>query len=214
MGKGYFITLEGPDGSGKTTQARLLGDYLKEQGYSVLLTREPGGTELAEEIRRVILTPSQEPLEPVAEILLYAASRAQHAGRLIKPALENGEVVICERFIDSSLAYQGYALGWDLKAIEEVNRIAVGDLQPDLTFLLDLETERSFNRINNRFDLNKTGIDRIESRGFQFQEKVRAGYLELAKCNPRIVLLKTSQKSIKEIHQELVAITVERLRAL
>jgi dTMP kinase len=204
MSKGYFITLEGADGSGKSTQAHLLADYLKNLNYPVILTREPGGTPLAEEIRRVILTPSTEPLEPIAEILLYAASRAQHVSQLIKPALEAGKIVICERFIDSSLAYQGYALGWNLKLIQDINRIAASELQPDLTFLLDVNTERSLNRVSNRSDANKTKVDRIESRGLSFQEKVRQGYLELAKVNPRFVVINASQKSIKDIHTELI----------
>jgi dTMP kinase len=204
MSKGYFITLEGADGSGKSTQAHLLADYLKNLNYPVILTREPGGTPLAEEIRRVILTPSTEPLEPIAEILLYAASRAQHVSQLIKPALEAGKIVICERFIDSSLAYQGYALGWNLKLIQDINRIAASELQPDLTFLLDVNTERSLNRVSNRSDANKTKVDRIESRGLSFQEKVRQGYLELAKVKPRFVVINASQKSIKDIHTELI----------
>jgi thymidylate kinase len=203
-GRGYFITLEGADGSGKSTQAHLLADYLKSMNYPVILTREPGGTPLAEEIRQVILTPSQEPLEPLAEILLYAASRAQHVAQLIKPALTAGKIIISERFIDSSLAYQGYGLGWNLKLIRDINNIAAGGLQPDLTFLLDVNTERSINRVSNRSDANKVKVDRIESRGFSFQEKVRQGYLELAKANPRFVVVNTAQKSIKEVHGELV----------
>jgi dTMP kinase len=214
MGKGYFITLEGADGSGKSTQARLLVEHLKALGYSVILTREPGGTPLAEEIRRVILTPSQETLEPLAEILLYAASRTQHVNQLIKPALAEGKIVICERFIDSSLAYQGYALGRDLELIREINQIVVGDLQPDLTLLLDVDTERSVNRINNRSDTTKTQVDRIESRGFSFQEKVRQGYLELAKKDSRIVLINSTQRGIKEIHTEILNILTIRLQGI
>lgn len=212
MEKGYFITLEGPDGSGKSTQARLLVDHLKSMDYSVVLTREPGGTPLAEEIRRVILTPSRETLEPLTEILLYAASRTQHVNQLIRPALTGAKVVICERFIDSSLAYQGYALGWDLKLIEQINQIVVGDLQPDLTFLLDVETERSIGRMNNRSEAANTKVDRIEARGFSFQERVRRGYLELAKQNPRIIVINATQKSIKEIHFEIINILASRLK--
>ncbi|HEY8463807.1 MAG TPA: dTMP kinase, partial [Bacillota bacterium] len=137
MTEGYFITLEGPDGSGKSTQARLLAEYLQKSGREIILTREPGGTPLAEEIRKLILTPTAETLEPMTEILLYTASRAQHVARIIKPALAAGKVVICERFIDSSLAYQGYGLGWSLDLIKTINRLAIGDCRPDLTFLLD-----------------------------------------------------------------------------
>jgi dTMP kinase len=213
MSKGYFVTLEGADGSGKSTQARLLAESLKNLNYSVILTREPGGTPLAEEIRRVILTPSTEPLEPLTEILLYAASRAQHVNQLIKPALAEGKIVICERFVDSSMAYQGYGLGWDLKLVSEINQRAVGNLQPDLTFLLDVETERSINRMSNRSDANKIKIDRIESRDFTFHDKVRQGYLELAKVNSRVVIIKATQKTIKEVQAEMIHILEAKLQA-
>ncbi len=211
MNNGYFITLEGADGCGKSTQAHLLAEYLKNRGCPILLTREPGGTPLAEEIRRVILTPSSEPLTPLAEILLYAASRAQHVSQLIKPALAEGKIVISERFIDSSLAYQGWALGWDLKLIGEINQIAAAGVEPDLTFLLDVNTERSISRLNNRLEANKTQGDRIESRGFAFQEKVRQGYLKLACHNPRIVVIDATCKGIKEIHSELIQTLMDRL---
>ncbi len=211
MENGYFITLEGADGCGKSTQAHLLVEYLKSLNYPVLLTREPGGTPLAEEIRRVILTPSPEPLTPLAEILLYAASRAQHVSQLIKPALAEGKIVISERFIDSSLAYQGYALGWDLKLIGEINKTAAAGLEPDLTFLLDVNTERSISRLNNRLDANKTQGDRIESRGFAFQEKVRQGYLKLAKQNPRMIVIDAGGKGVKEIHSELIHYLMNRV---
>ncbi len=211
MNNGYFITLEGADGCGKSTQAHLLAEYLKNHGCPILLTREPGGTPLAEEIRRVILTPSSEPLTPLAEILLYAASRAQHVSQLIKPALAEGKIVISERFVDSSLAYQGWALGWDLKLIREINQIAAAGLEPDLTFLLDVNTERSISRLNNRLEANRTQGDRIESRGFAFQEKVRQGYLKLARLNPRIVVVDAACKGVKEIHSELIQTLMDRL---
>lgn len=204
MKQGCFITLEGPDGGGKSTQARLLAEYLEKQGREVVLTREPGGTPLAEEIRKLILTPTAEALEPMAEILLYTASRAQHVQGLIKPALAAGKVVICERFIDSSLAYQGYGLGWDLELIKTINRIAVGDLAPDLTFLLDNDPRQGLQRVARRSDANRTTVDRIEARGVAFQERVRQGFLELAAAQPRIILIKTAQRTITEIHQEII----------
>jgi dTMP kinase len=204
MGKGYFIVLEGPDGGGKSTQARLLAEYLRGIGQDAVLTREPGGTPLAEEIRRVILTPSQESLDPMAEILLYAASRIQHVRRLIQPSLDAGRIVICERFIDSSLAYQGYGLGWDLELIKAVNRLAVGEMAPDCVFLLDSEPEAGLARVNRRSEATQGGLDRIEARGLDFQQRVRQGYLELAASNPRVLVINTTRRTIEDIHDELV----------
>jgi dTMP kinase len=210
---GLFITLEGADGCGKSTQARLLADNLKNNGYPVILTREPGGTPLAEEIRRVILTPGTEALDSTAEILLYAASRAQHVNGFIKPALAMGNIIICERFIDSSFAYQGFGLGMDLEAIRAVNRMAIGDFEPDLTFLLDVETEISGERIRQRSAASQSGIDRIESRGAGFQEKVRQGFRELARNSSRIELIDVSRQGIQEIHQLIMTAVLERLKA-
>jgi dTMP kinase len=207
---GLFITLEGADGCGKSTQARLLADYLKNKGYQVLLTREPGGTPLAEEIRKVILTPGTEILDSTAEILLYAASRAQHVNSFIKPALAAGKMIICERFVDSSLAYQGYGLGMDLETIKAVNRMAIGNFEPHLTFLLDVETEICQERIRKRSAASQTGIDRIESRGVTFQEKVRQGFRDLARKNSRIVLIDVAHQGIQEIHQRIIARFLER----
>jgi dTMP kinase len=205
MQKGYFVTLEGPDGGGKTTQAGLLAEYIKQLGYKVILTREPGGTPLAEEIRRLILNPTEEILQPMAEILLYAASRAQHVQTLIQPALAAGKVVICERFVDSSLAYQGYGLGWDLELIRRINRLAVGDVMPDLTFLLDNDARLCLDRVAQRSGDIRTKVDRIEARGVEFQERVRRGYLELASLEPRMIVIDTSRKDIEEVHREILA---------
>jgi dTMP kinase len=205
MEKGYFITLEGPDGGGKSTQARLLVDYLKKTGYETVLTREPGGTPVAEEIRRVILTPTEENLAPMTEILLYAAARAQHVQGLIRPALAAGKVVICERFIDSSLAYQGFGLGWDLELIKTVNRLAIGEFMPDCTFLLDNDAENGLARVTRRAGAANSSVDRIEARGVAFQQRVRQGYLKLAAQKPRVILINTAGRTIEDIHDELVA---------
>lgn len=211
MGNGYFITLEGIDGSGKSTQAKLLYEHLQEKGCRVLLTREPGGTNLAEEIRRVILTPGKEEMDPMAEILLYAASRAQHVNNLIKPAIEAGQIVISERFVDSSLAYQGYGLGRDLHLIREINNLAIGDIWPDLTFLLDSAPETSGERLERRLKVNGRDSDRIEKRGLSFQDRVRKGFLKLAEEDPRIVMINTSGKGIKAVFTEISEIVSQRL---
>lgn len=211
MGKGYFITLEGIDGCGKSTQAKLLYQHLQSKGCRVLLTREPGGTDLAEEIRRVILTPGKEELDPMAEILLYAAARAQHVNNLIKPALDGGQIVISERFVHSSLAYQGYGLGRDLELIREINRLATGGLQPDLVFLLDAAAETSGARVKRRSKLNGHHTDRIEMRGLSFQDRVRTGFLQLAKEDPRIIPINTAGKSVNAIFLEITGIVSEKL---
>lgn len=210
--KGFFLTLEGPDGSGKSTQARLLGEYLNEKGCQVLLTREPGGTQLAEEIRRVILTPSRERLDPMTEILLYTAARVQHVKELILPALASGKVVICERFIDSSLAYQGYGLGWDLELIGNLNRMAIGDLAPDLTFLFDQDTEECLKRVESR--ARNKEADRIEARDQAFHRRVREGYLKLALNNPRFKVISGAGRDIQSIQSELRSILETRIPKL
>ena len=137
MEKGLFITFEGPDGSGKSTQLRILAEWLKQQGRQVYLTREPGGTLLAEKIRALLLDKGDEPVSPEAELLLFGASRAQHVRRVILPFLENGGIVLCDRFLDSTTAYQGYARGLDMTFINQLHHFCVCGRMPDLTFLLD-----------------------------------------------------------------------------
>lgn len=209
MTKGYLITFEGLDGSGKSTQALKLKEALSRKGYSVVLTREPGGTPLAEEIRRVILTPTTEPLVPMAEILLYAASRAQHVENLIKPALAEGKIVISDRFIDSSIAYQGYGLGWDVEVVKAVNRMAVNGLMPDLTFFIDVSVEKALERIKGR--QHRAEADRIESREMLFHRKVREGFIQLSKSDSRFVRVESEEYSIETIHREIMEILRQKL---
>ncbi|HOP75781.1 MAG TPA: dTMP kinase [Bacillota bacterium] len=209
MAKGYLITFEGLDGSGKSTQALKLKEALSRKGYSVVLTREPGGTPLAEEIRRVILTPTTEPLVPMAEILLYAASRAQHVENLIKPALAEGKIVISDRFIDSSIAYQGYGLGWDVEVVKAVNRMAVNGLMPDLTFFIDVSVEKALERIKGR--QHRAEADRIESREMLFHRKVREGFIQLSKSDSRFVRVESEEHSIESIHRDIMEILQRKL---
>ncbi len=210
MNKGFFITLEGPDGCGKSTQAFLLAEHFKKSGYQVLLTREPGGTPLAEEIRRVILTPGEEKLDPMAEILLYTAARAQHVATVIQPAIALGKIVLCERFLDSTLAYQGYGLGRDLQLIEELHQMAFGSLKPDLTVLFDIDVVTCATRALQRNLSKQKQSDRIEARGVEFQERVRQGFLELAKCEPRFSIIEVNQKSVTEIQTELLKVVMSK----
>lgn len=191
-----FITFEGIDGCGKTTQAKLLAKWLEENGHSVVLTREPGGTEVAEKIRNVILTPTNEELNGIAEILLYASSRAQHVSNLIKPLLESGNIVISDRFYDSSIAFQGYGLGYDRNFIESVNKIAMQGITPDVVFVIDIDPIESERRSIRK---NK---DRIELRDNNFHTRVREGFLEVASRSIKHYVI-NGNKSINEIQEEI-----------
>ncbi|MDR2162977.1 MAG: dTMP kinase [Clostridiales Family XIII bacterium] len=174
---GLFITFEGPDGSGKSTQIRLLGEYLMGKGLDVIYTREPGGTRIGEKIREIILDPHSTEMDPLTEAMLYASSRAQHVAEVIRPALAAGCVVLCDRYVDSSVAYQGYGRGIG-GIVAEVNAIATGDVTPDLTIFLDIGPEACFDRIG------KHGGDRIESEDISYHQAVYEGYLELAEKYP------------------------------
>jgi dTMP kinase len=175
--KGLFITLEGPEGAGKTTQLKLLSKFLEEQGHDHVFTRDPGGTAIGKPIRRILLN-SETPVHPVTELLLYEADRAQNVSEIILPNLAEGKIVFCDRYIDSTLAYQGYGRNIDLKLIEMINDIATQGLRPDLTILFDIESSAGLSR------LHPSGHDRLEREALEFHQKVRAGYLELAKQEP------------------------------
>lgn len=196
MSYGKFITFEGPEGSGKSTHIRLLADFLREQGVAVTLTREPGGTPTGEAIRR-LLQHDASGESPVgrAEVLLFLASRAQHVERLIRPALAAGTWVLCDRFDDSTLAYQGYGRGFDLAALREANAFATGGLKPDLTVLLDVTPETSRARLLSRQARTAAAPDRIESESDAFHVRLRNGFLDLARQEPeRFVVLATERE--------------------
>lgn len=176
MKKGYFITFEGPDGAGKTTQIDLLSDYFKSQGYDVVLAREPGGTELGEKIRQVIFDPGEQGMTPEAEVLLYAASRAQHINEVIAPNLSAGKVVISDRFIDSSVAYQGFGRGM-LEYVELVNDYITKDYIPDLTFLFRLDPKIARERVSFK-------PKKIKTESIEFYKKAMEGYESMEKTYP------------------------------
>lgn len=181
MQHGIFISFEGGEGAGKSTQMRLFADFLKIQGYQVCCTKEPGGTWYGQQIRQLILTPvDHEQLCSRSELLLYVADRAQHVETVIRPALAAGQVVLCDRYVDSSVAYQGYGRQLDLALIEQLNQIATQVLLPDLTFWLDLPPEEGLKRIAQR-----APRDRLESEVLAFHERLRHGYHTLAKQQPQ-----------------------------
>ncbi|MGI6096945.1 MAG: dTMP kinase [Dethiobacteria bacterium] len=194
--KGVLITLEGIDGVGKSTQHRLLEQRLRETGLTCIVTREPGGTAIGEEVRQLLLKMREEEMALETEILLYAAARAQLYKELLRPALEAGKIVLCDRFIDSSLAYQGYGCGGDLNYIKKVNAGATEKLSPDLTLLFDLAPQEARQRRGN-IDQKSEVSDRIENRPEDFHYRVREGYLKLAAANPvRIKLLDASLPAV------------------
>jgi dTMP kinase len=197
--KGTFITVEGPDGAGKTTQLQLLGDVLKEKGYNVMTTREPGGTRVGNKIRSLILNPDFEEMKEMTEILLYAASRAQHVEELIRPALEAGTIVLCDRFVDASLAYQGYGLGHPIDLVRQINDSATGGLAPDRTYLFDLTVTDSKKRM-----MDRGALDRIEQRDDAFRARVYEGFQQIAASDPERVQIVQANRSIEAIHQDLV----------
>ena len=196
MSKGLFITFEGGDGCGKTTQINLLDEYLRSKGYKTLLTREPGSKGLGVKLREILLNYDGE-VSPVCESFLFLADRAQHVDCIIKPALEEGIIVLCDRHTDSTVAYQGYGRGLDLEQIHKLNRIATSGLKPDLTIVLDVDVETSQKRVGSE-------KDRMESAGIEFFERVRNGFLEIAKQEPERVKVVDSTQSIEEIHQEIL----------
>ena len=196
MTKGLFITFEGGDGCGKTTQIKLLDEYLRNKGYKTLITREPGSKGLGEKVREILLNYDGD-VSPVCESFLFLADRAQNVDCLIKPALEEGTIVICDRHTDSSVAYQGYGRGLDIDRIKKLNSIATSGLSPDLTIVLDVDVETSQKRVGAE-------KDRMESAGIEFFERVRQGYLEIAKQEPERVKVVDSTKTINEIHKEIL----------
>ena len=201
----FFASFEGGDGCGKSTQVELLRARLESAGRPALATREPGGTALAEAIRAYLLS-SQQPLQAEAELLLFGAARAQHVAQVIRPALARGEVVLCDRFADSSLAYQGGGLRLDAAFIARMNAFATGGLQPDVTFLLDADPAVGL----RRRAAQRGEADRIEERGLEFQRRVRVAYLELARAEPGRIVTLDATAPAKVVHSRIVRALRER----
>lgn len=205
--KGIFISFEGIEGTGKSTQAKLLADYLRKKGYKTLLTEEPGGTAISRDIRKVLLSTKHKQMEPLAELLLYNAARAQLVKEKILPAIKQGSIVITDRFSDSTSVYQGYVRGINSKTIEALDKIATSGLKPDLTILLDLNVETGRRR-NRRINKN----DRFELENIKFHKKVREGYLKLAAKEPKRIKIVKASKKINDIHKEILGVVEKILK--
>ena len=197
--KGKFITFEGSECCGKSTQSKLLYEYLQQKGYEVVFLREPGGTKVSEDIRQILLDNKNKSITGETELLLYMASRAQTVSEVIKPALEAGKIVVCDRFLDSTIVYQGYGLGMDIKLIKSLGGFATAGIKPDLTILLELDLEKAMNKICRE-------KDRIENRSLEYHRKVKNGYLKLAEQEPKRI------KTVKLAEDKLV--TQKKIREL
>jgi dTMP kinase len=202
--KGIFISLEGIEGTGKTTQSKLIAEFMKAKGLRVTQTEEPGGTAIGLKIRELLLSPENGEMDPVTELLLYNASRVQHIREVIMPALERGDVVVTDRFSDSTTAYQGYGREIDLALIDSLDLISTQRLRPDITILLDIDVETGLRR--NR-EINKD--DRIEREDISFHEKVRNGFIHIAAQSPERIKMVDSSAPVETVKKAVVAIIDE-----
>ena len=205
MSKGLFISMEGPDGSGKSTQIELLKQYFEETGKEVIITREPGGNRISEAIREIILNKDFTEMSPTTEMLLYASARAQLISEVIAPAIDSGKMVISDRFVDSSLVYQGLARGLGVENVYEVNKHAIGDYMPDITFMFDLPAEVGLSRKKDQKEL-----DRMELEGLEFHKKVAEGYREMAQRFPERITVVDATLPV----QDICGIVVEHVKGL
>lgn len=201
---GKFITFEGPEGCGKTTQIRLLSDHLAAEGIQVQVAREPGGTATGEAVRNILQhNAAGEPLADRSELLLFTASRAQLMNQVILPALKGGDWVLCDRFIDSTMAYQGFARGMDIGTLDRINEFAIYDRKPDLTLLLDLDIDRGFQRLEKRYADGNGSHDRFEREAREFHHRVREGYHRLAEREPERFRIINSDRSVEAVSTDI-----------
>lgn len=203
--KGLFISIEGADGSGKSTQIEKLKSYLENHNYEFVFTREPGGTVISESIRDIILNKDFMEMSDMTEALLYAASRAQHVEQYIKPLLDEGKIVICDRFVDSSVVYQGHARGLGIDNVEQINKYATGGLEPDITILLDIDAEEGLKRKKDQREL-----DRLELQKLDFHKKTCEGYRKLAELHSHRIKVIDASESVENIHREIIN-TIEHI---
>ena len=192
--KGKFITFEGSEGSGKSTQIELISRYLKTKKIPFVFVREPGGVKISEKVRQILLDPENKGMSDECETLLYMAARAQLVSEVIAPALKERKIVLCDRFLDSTVVYQGYGCGMSIKFIKQVGKIATQGIEPDLTFVFDIPAKTGLSRI-------KRDKDRIEQRAITYHNRVRAGYLDVARKDPKRVKVIKVDRSREEIHE-------------
>ena len=200
---GKFITFEGPEGGGKSTHAKKLAEFLRSRGITVHLTREPGGSKICERIRALVREEMEDPPVTECEVLLFLASRAQLVSNFIRPALERGEWIVCDRFSDSTFAYQGYGRGVDIEKLRALNDFATDGLKPDLTFLLDVPSSVSKSRLHDRQIATSSSADRIELAGDGFHERLRNGFLEMAKKEPSRFVVVDSSREVEAVDAEI-----------
>jgi len=210
---GFLITFEGVEGSGKTTQIRLLEKRLTNKGYHCTVTREPGGSPVGDQIRKILLSSDTKELTPLGELFLYEAARIQHVAHVIGPALRKGRIVLCDRFCDATLAYQGYARGLDLRMVEDLNRLASQAITPDLTLLLDCPVALGLKRASHRINAKKPALreDRFEREALAFHQRVRDAYLRIARENPDRTRVVDSSSGKSETHRVVCDIVETRL---
>jgi dTMP kinase len=208
MNNGIFISIEGPDGAGKSTIIGMLAERLLNQGHQVLLTREPGGIDIAEQIRKVILNTENTAMDSRTEALLYAAARRQHLVEKVKPALEQGKIVLCDRFVDSSLAYQGYARGLGIEEVFRINEFAIETMMPQLTLYFDLEPALGLERINRH---KGREVNRLDMENLEFHNKVRDGYYILMEQFPERIVSIDASRSLEFVYRDAEQKVIERL---
>lgn len=202
-----FITFEGGEGSGKTTQIQLLKDYFEGNGHEVVTTREPGGTIEAEKIRDLLVQRDGGDWTPTAEAMLFFTARHMHVETLIKPSLKHGKIVICDRFTDSTMAYQGYGHQFDLDILNKVKNLSIGDFEPDMTFILDIDVRQGLTRAGTRMEGDDSGEteDRFERMDLSFHENLRQGYLTIAKQNKNRCHVINADDTIENVHQKITS---------
>ena len=208
--RGVFITFEGIDGCGKSTQREMLAQQLTQRGLEVVVTREPGGTDIGEDIRRVLISDASVHIAPPTELLLYVAARAQHVAELIRPSLEAGRVVISDRYTDSTVAFQGYGRGLDLEMVASLNRFATGDLVPDLTIVFDLDPAVARTRLSSRPVGGLLGA--FDEEHADFHERMRTGYLKMASGEPERIRVVDASGSAEETHSSVMALVLPKLK--